>query len=280
MRLPIDFSDVEQGSGALYSLAAHLRRIWPSSCAVSVFTTRGLLIKAFGYESLRQMKMSAKDLKTSSFKSPELGHLVSNVITTVGRYLTVRGDTSCTAADVINAVSALDFNSLKCISISNTGLIPKINNHATPAIQHAPIVTATLTATEIESITIVVSKLNLARDSLLLQALKSGLQPADILSLRVSDSHSVCASSDSYDRLPFELLVAMEHYIKSTKKKPGQFILSASPNSERPLASRTFARIFSKWAREALPHRPLTTINTFCLSLAKQRFYAIGKALG
>lgn len=280
MRLPIDLTDLVQDSGALYSLAAHLRRAWPSSCAVSVFTTRRLLIQAFGYESLRQMTMSAENLRTSGFNSPALNQIRTSVIITMGRYLTARGDTSCTFADVINAVSALDLQSLKYFSIPSIDLPPHVNNHAIPVFQHTSNVTTILTATEIESITTVVAVLNLPRDSLLLQALKSGLQPADIIRLRVSDLHSLCTSSDSYNRLPLELLAAMAHYIKLTKRKPGQFIFSAFPSAKRPLALRTLARIFNKWGREALPYRPFITMNAFCLSLAKQRFYAIGKALG
>lgn len=280
MRLPIDFNDLVQDSGALYSLAAHLRRVWPSSFAVSASTTRRLIIKAFGYESLQQMTMSAENLKASGFNSPVLNQIRTSVIITVGRYLTVRGDTSCTFSDVINAVSALDLQSLKYFSPTSVDLPPYVNNHDIPVIQHTSNVTTILTTTEIESITTVVAALNLPRDSLLLQALKSGFQPADLIRLRVSDLHSVCTSSDSYNRLPVELLVAMEHYIKLTKRKPGQFIFSAFPGAKRPLALRTLARIFNKWGREALPYRPFITINAFCLSLAKQRFYALGKALG
>lgn len=280
MKLPMDFNDLAQDSGALYSLAAHLRRVWPSSCAVSAFTARRLIIKAFGYESLRQMTMSAESLKTSGFNSPALNQIRTSVIITVSRYLTARDDTSCTFADVINAVSALDLQSLKYFSTPSIDLPPHVNNHAIPVIQRTSNVTTILTATEIESITAVVATFNLPRDSLLLQTLKSGFQPADIIRLRVSDLHSVCTPSDSYNRLPVELLAAMERYIKLTKRKPGQFIFSAFPGAKRPLALRTLARIFNKWGREALPYRPFITMNAFCLSLAKQRFYAIGKALG
>lgn len=280
MRLPIDFSDLDQRAGAFNSLVAHLRRVWPSNFTVSTSTTRELLIKAFGYESLPQMTLCAEHVTSRSFSPPSFNQLRTSVIMTIARYLTDKNDDSCTFADVVNAASELDLQSLKHFSTADDYAAPRSLNSFTAVNKENLTSTKNLNETEIMSISTFVATLKSPRDSLLLRALKSGLYPGDITTLRVDDSLSVCPVSGSYDQLPTELVIAMEFYIEFTNKQPGQFIFSASSHGSRPLTSRTLARIINNWVRDALPSKSFTPISiVFCRSLAKQRFDMVGKSL-
>jgi integrase len=92
-------------------------------------------------------------------------------------------------------------------------------------------------------------------------AIDSKLRGCDLVALRVDD---VAPNGYAKDRanirqrktgrpVRFELTEptreALDNYLRGTNRKAGEYLFPGGPNSDRPLSTRQYARLVSKWVR-------------------------------